>query len=126
MTVSIQLIHSDALPFVHVHAATLMSTNQSGSCCLQLEVRTALAGVSNSDIMMLKSALGLSREQVVDSLRIARGDLELALKFELSALPLDRAVLDDLAMEYAAIRHAPQPPTLEHNALQVVLLPVVE
>ena len=76
-------------------------------------MRTALAGVSNSDIMMLKSAVGLSREQVVDSLRIAKGDQELALKFELSALPLNRAVVDDLVKEYAAVRYASQPHTLE-------------
>lgn len=57
-----------------------------------------------SDVQALAHAVDLSRQGAVDSLRYAEGDLNLALKNELSRIRLDTGLLDDLVHDYCVYR----------------------
>lgn len=72
---------------------------------LQLEARTALASISERDKLFVEDCFHLSTEEVTKCLEAARGDLVLALKFEVSAVPFSQAFLDKLVWEYADSRY---------------------
>ncbi|KAI5054338.1 hypothetical protein GOP47_0030769, partial [Adiantum capillus-veneris] len=57
-----------------------------------------------SDVQALAHAVDVSRQGAVDSLRYAGGDLNLALKNELSRVRLDTGLLDDLVHDYCVYR----------------------
>lgn len=46
----------------------------------------------------------MPKSQVTDSLKVARGDKQVALKNELAALPIDDSLVNRMVTEYAKMR----------------------
>eukprot|EP00798_Chlamydomonas_sp_ICE-L_P020920 gene20920-27768_t len=61
-----------------------------------------------ADLQALIQCLGISRREAVDALKLANTEVDIALKDELARLHLDKNLLLELLVEYAAFRGLPQ------------------